>query len=312
MLAFIYGDTSWQVKLAVDEQTKHWLTKHPTGTVEPFSLAGLKYVSLFAEPRLLVLSNFLNFVEVEELLVEFKKNISTNKVDIVVAAVGERMELVKKHKTLFAWLEKNAQSVQMMALPKGERLGGWLEARVRAAGLTLSPAARQALILMGSDSMLNLGIELDKLIAHAHGVNAVEIDETAVHELIKQEQVVNNFSLVDAVATGDQRKAIGLWQNYLDQGEDPYALFGLLVYQFRNLLRVKALMVAAVPLANMTSQLKLHPYVIKKSYSQAKLFELPRLKTIYQELLALELGYKDGRIDLIPALSKLLLTVGLS
>src|SRR3990167_5809964 len=133
MLAFIYGGNSWQVGLVVAAQRQSWQSKNPHGRVESFTLSALKYVSFFAEPRLLVLNNLLAYIEAEELLVECKRNDLSDltELDILIAAVGERMELVKKHKGLFAWLEKNAKPLQALTMPTGERLGALIVEQLR-------------------------------------------------------------------------------------------------------------------------------------------------------------------------------------
>ena len=72
----------------------------------------------------------------------------------------------------------------------------------------------------------------------------------------------------------------------------------MLVYQFRNLLRVKDLAKNAVPYAEIIKKTGLNPYVVKKTYEQCKKYELDELKNEVAELSRLDLAAKNGEIDM--------------
>ena len=63
------------------------------------------------------------------------------------------------------------------------------------------------------------------------------------------------------------------------------------VYQFRNLIKVKT-----------GGGKALHPFVFKKTQSQASNFSFEELKKIYQKLLEIDLDIKTGRINARTAL----------
>jgi DNA polymerase III delta subunit len=76
----------------------------------------------------------------------------------------------------------------------------------------------------------------------------------------------------------------------------------MIVYQFRNLLRVKSLTNptagGVVPYAEIIKKTGLNPYVVKKTYEQCKKYELAELKNIFSGLAALDIETKSGRLDL--------------
>ena len=84
----------------------------------------------------------------------------------------------------------------------------------------------------------------------------------------------------------------------------------MLVYQVRNLLLMKDMgereRTDATTLGRM---LKLHPYVAKKSYTQAGKFTLPELKKIYRLLLEVDKDVRLGRKDPKLALELLVFTL---
>ena len=63
------------------------------------------------------------------------------------------------------------------------------------------------------------------------------------------------------------------------------------VYQFRNLIKVKTGKCA-----------DLHPFVFRKTQSQARNFSFEELKKIYRKLLEIDLDMKTGRVDARTAL----------
>ncbi|MBU2036852.1 DNA polymerase III subunit delta, partial [Patescibacteria group bacterium] len=48
---------------------------------------------------------------------------------------------------------------------------------------------------------------------------------------------------------------------------------------------------------SLAKTVKLHPYVLRKSFEQGKGFTFPALKKIYERLLELDIAIKSGRIE---------------
>ena len=71
----------------------------------------------------------------------------------------------------------------------------------------------------------------------------------------------------------------------------------MLVYQFRNLLLVKSEIERGVQFQALAQTIKLHPFVLRKSFEQGRGFTLMALKRIYERLLELDVATKSGRID---------------
>lgn len=120
---------------------------------------------------------------------------------------------------------------------------------------------------------------------------------------VSSEKRLDRFALIDAIGTKDIRKAIISLNQALEEGEDPQAILGLIIYQFRNLLKVKSLPAADLAKAG------LHPFVTRKTSQQARQFELDELKKIYRHLSELDLKSKTGQIDLSAGLFQFILTI---
>jgi DNA polymerase-3 subunit delta len=113
---------------------------------------------------------------------------------------------------------------------------------------------------------------------------------------------LNIFEIVDAIADKNQRKALRTLYGHLENGVDPYYIFSMIVYQFRNLLKVKALAKNALAYAGIIKKAGLHPYVVKKTFEQCKKFDLEELKRLFNQLARLDIETKTGKIDMAEGL----------
>lgn len=326
MLFFFYGPN---VKEAVQKKTASFLKANPAGLVESFDLAEegqweqfsqmALARSFFEEKKFLAVWDSFAIAETAAKLATFleeqgrdlKKN-----AEVIFQERQTEEELKKKNKNLWAVLKSKADEMESCQERQGAKLQRWIEEKFQSAGLTLTPAAANKLMLAASSSPGRLPGEIDKLIAYKKyqgplrdEAAAIRVGEGEVDLLVKFDLTLNNFALADAVANQDQRKSIELLHHHLEQGEDPYAILGLLIYQFRNLLKIKALVKEAVPYASLASVTKLHPFVVKKTYEQARKFELDDLRKIFRSLLELEVKFKDGQIDLPYGLTQVLLKI---
>ena len=323
MLAFFYGENVWAVKAAVKQVVAAALAKLPGAVTSALDLEqpekasellqDLKNDTLFASPKVVIATGLFASPVAAELLtwLGYYANSSADNLAIILWEAQTKAALEKKAAKTFTTISQLAKPAKAIAAPKAEALAEWAKAKFDGANIKIQPAALRQLLAAVGESPAKLENEADKLIAYANSASPVgELTSQEVGRLVATELPLNNFALIDAVAEKNTRQAVELWHRYLAQGEDPYAFLGLLIYQFRNLLRVKALSQSAVTLADMPRQITLHPFVLRKTYQQARGFELKTLVSIYQALGGLEVGFKTGQIDLVPTISKLILEIG--
>ena len=98
--------------------------------------------------------------------------------------------------------------------------------------------------------------------------------------LVKSKIDTDIFKTVDALARGDKKTALKLLHDHLESGEDPFYLLSMYFYQFRNLVKVKPLAEKNMSPAEITSKLKMHPFVARKSLEQAQEFFLGETKSL--------------------------------
>ena len=113
---------------------------------------------------------------------------------------------------------------------------------------------------------------------------------------------LNVFEVVDAIADKNQRRSARMLFGRLETGVDPYYIFSMIVYQFRNLLRIKTLAKSALPYAGIVKKTGLHPYVFKKTLDQCRKFGHEELKRLFNQLARLDEDAKSGKTDMVDGL----------
>jgi DNA polymerase III subunit delta len=122
--------------------------------------------------------------------------------------------------------------------PAGRAVTGWLQARARGMGLTLTPAAAEMLIGLVGDDLSRLAGELTKaaILVGSEG----QVTEEVVTALVGESRVRQYWELGQALEDGDQPRALRVLDQLLAAGEEPTPLLGQIVGYLRDVWRVKA------------------------------------------------------------------------
>src|SRR3989344_1999917 len=314
MINFFYGQESFSVKEAVKKKTADFLKLKPGLLVEKIDLdkeEGIKPLkdavetrSIFNENKLIVanglFANSQTRKDALETLKEYQKEPEKN-LSFLFYECSSGLELNKKDKNLFNFLSQNApKSAEILPL-KNTALEKWcIEEFAKGKIKIQTPVVKKFLALV-SYSHEWAKNEVAKLTAYKNfaGQNTnKEIKEADLDKIVIPELALNNFDLTDAMASKNHRKAILLLDQYLSENGDPNAILGLIIFQFRALLRVKSLIKKVTPLGKLASLTKLHPFVIKKAYNQTRNFEMGELREIFGELCNADINSKNGTLNL--------------
>ncbi len=147
------------------------------------------------------------------------------------------MEWSKKHEG--AWVETlSAGGWYVPVWPiKRDELPGWIGARARRHGLSLSPDAVQLLATRTEGNLLACGQELEKLVMLGEQGN---IDATRLDALLVEQSRLDQFAFSDAVLAGDAPRALRILRNLHAEGEAAVPVISWLGGQVDVLVRVAA------------------------------------------------------------------------
>lgn len=326
MIIFLYGKDGYRLKQnldkIVDEYKKKYsglalsvLDLNETGDLVKLEDA-VKTVSFFDEKRLIVLKNAFGWADkVVELIKTWDLTNDKQRILVFVENTDDT-QLAKQSKELLALLATLPNITKYLEPLEGKRLESWAAKEFKSAGTEAEQAAVIKLIsLVGPDSW-RLGQEIAKLANYKGapcngekcGSSSTSLERpklvldkitaSDVELLVSSREDLNIFQVVDAVAAKNKLKAASLLYHYLWAGEDPYYIFSMIAYQFRNLLRVKGLIKNAVPYAAIIKKTGLNPFVVKKTHEQCRRYDIDELQRLFASLARLDIETKSGLIDM--------------
>ncbi len=335
MIIFLYGRDSYRLKQNLDKIIAEYRKKNSGmsfsildfgpdvqgGTKQQLGRLNdlIKTASFFDEKRLIVLKNaFLAGEEIADLITNWKLDADKERV-LVFTENSEEKELVKKDKKLFNLLSVKPNIAKSFEPLNGKQLENWVKKEIEAPGGKIEPAALRKLIsyvtnpasrdkLSDPTAVWRLKQEIDKLVNYKSAKNEV-ISASDVELLVGPNVNLNIFEVIDAIAGKNKYRALTMLYNHLESGADPYYIFSMIIFQFRNLLKVKTLIKNVVPYANIVKKTGLNPYVVKKTYEQCKKFDLDELKRAFATLAQTEINAKSGNLDMAEGLYRFTLSL---
>ncbi len=183
---------------------------------------------------------------------------------------------------------------------KPQNLARWITQRsMDEYGAEITPRAANAIADVVNDDLLRADNELCKLVAYVDGERAISEEDVAA--LTPYVPEANVFEMVDALATGDGKRALELIQQSLhDNPRDPgFGLFMLIVRQFRLLLMTRDHLDqgGGSQAAVIATAVGAHRYTASKLSAQARRFQAGQLDAILRRLQRYDQDMKTGRIE---------------
>lgn len=317
MIIFLYGEDEFRSNRKLAEIKNKFLEKNPDVTSGLFNFAEpaakisemlLKLSSggLFSNKKLAIAKNILqNKTAAEDK--EFLDYIKREERRDLTLIFWEKEKFDKKLR-LAKFLLENAKKQEFNFLA-GSKLTNWIIEEIQRTGgdnISIGPKVAEKLSIFVGNNLSLLSKEIEKLVAYK---NKGEISEEDVDLLVKSKVDSDIFKTIDSLARQDKKTAVRLLHNHLGAGEDPFYLLSMYFYQFRNLLKVKALAEKKIPERDITQKLKLHPFVVRKSLEQGKGFSFDKLRNLYKNLCDVDFGAKTGKVEIELALDKFIASV---
>ena len=188
---------------------------------------------------------------------------------------------------------KKVGEVRSFEQPTGKALVRWTVGYGKTKGLELPEAVAEELVVRCSDDKVRVSREVEKLSLYVSG--AATLNDVEV--LVSPDLQANIFAFVDSLAAGDQDDAMSLLEALIATGEPPLRITYMLRRQFRLLARAHALNKSGASRSEVTSTLKVPPFVARKLEEQSRKMNQVDFEGALAAVLDLERGLK-GRSDL--------------
>ncbi len=241
----------------------------------------------FAERRLIVVENSGLFKrEAGELADYLDRMPETTHLVFSEEEVDKRNKLYKKVVKLGHAAECKRQGAA--------ELKRWAARGLAQFGKKIQESTLELFLTKTGDDMENIHRELEKLVGYVGEQEVVTREDV---EAITTTQLSNRvFDMINAIATGDRRKAMALYADLLALREPPMRILFLLARQFHGLLQVKELRERGAGRDAIASACRLQPFVVTRYMNQASRFSREQLEENMREAVDLEDAVKKGNM----------------
>ncbi len=318
MIYFFYGPDDFRLKEKLDSMIREYKARHQGGLdlaifdfeetdFEKFRIFFESY-SMFSEKKLGVVRNlFVASADKREKFLDFLKKSGLAKDKESFLALAENLKPMEEKKRttkyvfsdeiskdIFSFLTAKPSLAEEFEILQGIKLENWIKKRVEKEGAKINDRAIKKLVEFAGADLWRLKGEIEKLASFRSGELILEKD---VDELVDSRVETDIFKTVDALASRQRAIAFRLLRRHLAKGESELYLLSMLAYQFRNLLVVKDQTERGEPFYALQKKLKMHPFVLKKTFDQSKNFSFGALKKIYERLEDIDQAIKTGRLE---------------
>lgn len=302
MIIILHGENTFLSKRKLDEIIASHRAKHRTGlsffsfdpALNAFDFidfkAAVETTAMFSEKKLIVLKSLVKEIPVDYL----KEKKLKEDADTVIVFYETAALDAQKNKDI-AWLFAKPAISQESKNFDGAKLNLWISSEVERRGGKISRDALNALASLRGADLWRLDNEINKLLAYSPSIS-----EENVALLVHQDAEGDVFGAAASLIGRSAGKAVEQFARVIRQGEDPIKTFGLIVFQFRALLKVRSALDESSQFAadKAAKSLRLHPFVVKKTIPFAKKYAAEDLRRIYKLLLETDLKLKTGETTL--------------
>jgi len=311
---FLYGNDEF----AIARRIREFEADFPDLTTAGMNIARLDARSM-SEDELNNAVNAAPFLAPKRLVIlgnpsgKYNNPSSRKKFEEFIAGAPETAQLVihelveprdaEKH-WLLKWAGKNGAKIKTQAfmLPRPKEMAGWIVNETKNRGGKIEPQAAARLAEMVGVDTRQAGMEIAKLLAYVNWARPITSQDVEAVCIVTSQQSV--FDFVDALSTGNGKSAQHLLHRLLES-EDPFALWGMVVRQFRLLIQAREILDGRGDKNDVARALGVHPYVAEKTTQQAARFSIESLEAIYHRLLKIDEGVKTSQVTLELAMDTL-------
>lgn len=316
MIIFLYGNDTFRSNEKIDALKKDFLNKNTSNAnssvfdfSENDSFEKLRSIlmteGLFSSKRLVIVKNI---IDASNKLVQDKafEYLESNKLSDEVTLIFWEKNEPRKNNKLFKLLLSKSRSEKFDKLI-GINLINWIKKEFENRKIKIDNQALNKLVNFVGDDLFQMKNEIDKL---ANFANEQSISEENIDLLVKSKIEANIFETIEAIGARDKNKALKLFHNQLEQGDDPFYIFSMYVYQFRNLLKIGSFYFDGINDKTVIArETKLHPFVVQKGLTQLNSFSSKKLKAIYRQLEIIDSNVKTGKVGMEEAIDRFIVKI---
>lgn len=321
MLLFFYGADSFRSQEKIQQLKEKFLAKDSSGSGlsvldfgEKVPLATLQDAistgGLFSEKRFVIARDAIGATssEMQKEIVALLKNHKGLADDANIVVLFWENTDPKKNGSLFKYLFKNAKKQEFAPFSNAE-ISKWIGKKIAEINpaVTIDLKTSEMLATYVGNDLNALDNELSKLVSYSKNGKITAQD---IELLIKAKLDSTIFETIEALTSGNKKKALELFHGQLTNGEDAYYILSMYVYQVRNLLKIaECVENGNTNHFNIAKEAKLHPFVVQKSLPHIRALSLEKIKSMLLALADIDFAAKTGKTDLVLALDTFIVSL---
>lgn len=198
---------------------------------------------------------------------------------------------IDKRSRLYKEVKKHGRVVEF-GIQKEDTLMKWILGMLKKEGKQITKETMHTFLGKTGNDMQLIKNELDKLAAYTDGRDVITTEDV---EHVCITQTTNRiFEMINAIAEGNQQKALALYEDLLSLKEPPMRILFLIARQFKQLYELKLLSKEGLPSSEIAKQAGIMPFAMKKYQAQAGSFTEEELRAAVEECVAGEEAVKTG------------------
>ena len=240
----------------------------------------------FSDYRLIIVENSGLFKSAND-LADYLPNMPDSTILLFVESE------IDKHNRLYKYVNKCGYAVEMKPMNDRE-IKLWTVGILKQAGKQMRENTAEYFLGLIDNDMYHVKNELDKLIGFVGDRDEItkeDVDEIACVQVNGQ-----IFQMMDAVASGDQKRAMKLYRDLLELRESAMSILYLLSRHFNILLQINDLG-SGVPKGEIARKVGIPPFSVGRYQSQSRHFSTAKLKEMLEQCVETEYLFKRGRIE---------------
>lgn len=188
-----------------------------------------------------------------------------------------------------------------------QTLKRWVAGRLAKEGKRITENTARCFLEKTGTDMENIEMELEKLICYCLDRDIVTTEDV---EAICTHQVTGHiFDMIDAISTGDRRRALQLYYDLLELREPPMRILTLIGRQCNKLLITKEMRSRGFDNQAIAPQIGVPPFIAGKYIRQAGRFKAAALRDAVEQCVEADEAIKSGRMDDRLSVEVLIMTI---
>lgn len=262
-------------------------------------IASCETLPVMSDKRLIIIDETTKFSDIndKEFIKSFESYLKSPSPSTVLLI---RIPKIDKRKKIYTLLKKYGKIVEFKKLDRKE-LNSFITKVLKEQKISMTDQVKNFYIdrthYLDNDDIDTFSIEnqLKQLANYTDETGKITID--MVKEVVPEGIEDNIYKIIDNAVAGNMKNVNEVLEYFFDRGESPLGVFGLVLYQVRNILKVKILLEEHYTQREIINRTHLSYFIIRKTIPLANKFSLKNLIKLYSEAGKIDLQMKTGQVD---------------